>query len=227
MMTRYQGEAWKGKALQRIHVTGGTNGIRVDALHRYRPFTPGCIGRAEDQAYILSVLHRPVEGRYLRYVHCPGLIMRHDKKAFASAAMEAAKTGKMIGDYIRILFFSAYASVLPGGRESVKEEIDPFTGSFVTPLPLTLAFLRLVLKSIHLFSQGDEETGREHLEEGALRINRALEYLDEEQNLKKVYERESGAWDLYYRLCRHMEEGDTPARKRARELLGATRLELD
>ncbi len=227
MMTRYEGETWEGKALQRIHVTGGTNGIRVDALHRYRPFTPGCIGRAEDQAYILSVLHRPVEGRYLRYVHRPGLIMRHDKKAFASLAMEAAKTGKVIGDYIRILFFSAYASVLPGGRESVKEEIDPFTGSFVTPLPVTLAFLRLILTSIHLFRQGDEDAGGEHLEEGAPRIKRALDYLEKQENLKKVYERESGAWDLYYRLCRQMEGRETSARKRAQEQLLETRLELD
>ena len=43
-------------ALERIHVTGGTNGILVEALRRYRPFTPSFIGRAEDQAYILSTL---------------------------------------------------------------------------------------------------------------------------------------------------------------------------
>ena len=52
MMTRYRGDNLDGKnqCIQRIHVTGGTSGILVDSLRRYRPFTPTFIGRAEDQA---------------------------------------------------------------------------------------------------------------------------------------------------------------------------------
>ena len=47
----------QARCIQRYHVTGGTNGILVDHLRRHRPFTPTFVGRAEDQAYILSVLY--------------------------------------------------------------------------------------------------------------------------------------------------------------------------
>ncbi|MFV2065207.1 MAG: hypothetical protein ACC726_17080, partial [Chloroflexota bacterium] len=72
MMERYDGPSIDGiaRALERIHVTGGTNGIRVDALRRHRPFTPSFVGRAEDQAYILSILGRP--GPRLAYAHAAG-----------------------------------------------------------------------------------------------------------------------------------------------------------
>ncbi|MGD9159585.1 MAG: hypothetical protein PVG39_14325, partial [Desulfobacteraceae bacterium] len=59
MMTRYGKESsidGRSECIERIHVTGGTNGIFVESLKRHRPFTPSFIGRAEDQAYILSTL---------------------------------------------------------------------------------------------------------------------------------------------------------------------------
>ena len=58
MMARYDGSGLDGrrKCIERIHVTGGTNGILIDSWRRHRPFTPTFIGRAEDQAYILSAL---------------------------------------------------------------------------------------------------------------------------------------------------------------------------
>ena len=102
MMTRYTGTAGdpdgKHTCLHRIHVTGGTNGILVDALRRHRPFTPTFIGRAEDQAYLLSVLF--AGSAPLRYVHSAGLMMRHDKEAFAGLAIEAAKVGRFVGDLV-------------------------------------------------------------------------------------------------------------------------------
>ncbi|HVQ22900.1 MAG TPA: hypothetical protein VMT36_06475, partial [Candidatus Saccharimonadia bacterium] len=98
MMERYDTPDRDGRTtcLQRVHVTGGTNGILVDALRRHRPFTPSFVGRAEDQAYLLSVLGRKDmdsvdgSGPRLAYTHAAGLIMRHDKDAFAGAAMAAA-----------------------------------------------------------------------------------------------------------------------------------------
>jgi hypothetical protein len=51
MMTRYNTSRFDGVAtcIQRVHVTGGTNGILIDSLSQHRPFTPSFIGRAEDQ----------------------------------------------------------------------------------------------------------------------------------------------------------------------------------
>ena len=122
MMERYDTPEWDGPTacIERVHVTGGTNGILVDALRRHRPFTPSFVGRAEDQAYLLSVLGRPgdrgADGSTprLAYVHAAGLIMRHDKEAFAGEAIAAAEAGKLLGDDVRILQFSAYAGAIAG-----------------------------------------------------------------------------------------------------------------
>merc|ERR1719333_1495570 len=108
-MTKYSADL---EAIQRIHVTGGTNGILVDYLFKYRPFAPSFIGRAEDQSYIFSTFCKP--GPKLGYYHKSGLIMRHDKEAFAAEAMEAARIGKMVGDYERIFLFSEYSRFCSG-----------------------------------------------------------------------------------------------------------------
>ena len=83
--------------------------------------------------------------------------MRHDKHAFAEDAIKAAAIGKIVGDYERILFFSSYARILSSDIDDVKSIIDPFTGSFVSPLPQNLAYLRLALKAAELFATKEEE----------------------------------------------------------------------
>ncbi|MBE0713942.1 MAG: hypothetical protein IH583_16330, partial [Candidatus Aminicenantes bacterium] len=103
MTARYGTPPLDGRTacLQRVHVTGGTNGILIEALRRHRPFTPSFIGRAEDQAYLMSTVGR--EGPRLAYVHSPGLVMRHDEESFAGEAVRAARTGKAVGDIVRVL----------------------------------------------------------------------------------------------------------------------------
>jgi hypothetical protein len=199
MMTRYGSKELDGKktCIERIHVTGGTNGILVDSLLRYRPFTPTFIGRAEDQAYILSVF----EGHdsRLAYVHKDGLIMRHDKEAFARDAIDAAHLGKLVGDYIRILYFSAYAQVLTHDTNSIKELADPFTGCFISKIPLTVVYLRFALKATIFFANGDMEKGLEFIRLGARRILAATDFISgSPSELANQYKRERRAWNLYY-----------------------------
>ena len=168
-----------------MHVTGGTNGILVDALRRHRPFTPSFVGRAQDQAYLLSVLgvrhaalgDRP--GPRLAYAHAAGLIMRHDKDAFAGEAMAAAEAGKLIGDDVRILQFSALARSMAGSAagqttdagwqaaRAVKAILDPFTGCFVSRLPVTVVMLRFALRLAQAFDDGRGTLGLELAEIGA------------------------------------------------------------
>lgn len=207
MMVRYApGELDGRKAcLQRIHVTGGTNGILVDSLRRHRPFTPSFMGRAEDQAYILSVMERP--GTKLAYVHKDGLMMRHDKEAFAQEAIKSASVGKLIGDYIRIIFFSAYAGVLTNDVKKLKGVIDPFTGCFVSVIPATVVYLRFCFKAVHFFRSGREEEGVRFMREGAKRILKAMDFAGgEESLLRRVYERERRGWDLYYDTISAVEQ---------------------
>ncbi len=178
--------------LSRVHVTGGTNGILCSSLRRLRPFTPGFIGRAEDQAYLLSVLFKP-EGALLRYVHKPGLIMRHDKDAFAGASIAAAKQGTWVADLLRLLYFSAYASFLPGGIPAVKDAFDPFSGCFISEAPMTLVFLRLVLKILSFPGESGELLALAEQQLGPF-----AEGLENPVTIKSAWDKDRQGWDAYY-----------------------------
>jgi hypothetical protein len=208
MMTRYTTDELDGQrtCIQRVHVTGGTNGILVHSLRRYRPFTPSFIGRAEDQAYILSVLAN--SGTKLGYVHKDGLIMRHDQKSCAQEAIKSASVAKLVGDYVRILHFSGYAKVLTDDVAKLKDTIDPFTGCFISTIPTTVVYLRFGLKAASLFAAGQEEQGVEFIRIGARRIANALEFVHgEDSMLKQHYERELLGWNLCYDLLSTVEDG--------------------
>jgi len=199
MMTRYTKDTLNGKGacIQRIHITGGTNGILINSLRRYRPFTPSFIGRAEDQAYILSVLANP--GTKLGYAHKDGLIMRHDKETFAQEAIQTSYINKIIGDYIRILYFSTYARALTNNIARLKDSIDPFTGCFISKIPVSVTYLRFGLKAATFFAAGEEEHGLEFIKIGAKRISNALDFVHGKNSmLKQRYEKERLGWNLYY-----------------------------
>ncbi|VGO22529.1 hypothetical protein [Pontiella sulfatireligans] len=207
LMTRYGESGIDGKTecIQRIHVTGGTNGIRVDSLKKHRPFTPSFIGRAEDQSYILSVLM--AEGEKLGYVHEDGLVMRHDKEAFAGDAIKAASFGNMIGDYIRTLYFSEYARVLNNGDiASVKAIADPFTGCFITPMPVTVVMLRFCMKAAGFFLAGEQEAGTEFVQASHPRLTRAMAFV--QNGLRDQYRREHQGWNQFYDLLEDVQRSD-------------------
>ena len=196
--------------LQRIHVTGGTCAALVRSIRRHRPFTPTWIGRAEDQAYILSCLFKDPY-KNLRYLHKPGLIMRHDKETFAGEAIEGAKAGKYVGDLVRILLFSYYAQALPWPREAIKHAIDPFAGCFVSKIPFTVVHLRLGLKLLEMFALDTPAGGKEGLKLQTLAVNRLeglMKGLEATENpLIDVYLKERQGWDVFYDLLERMEVG--------------------
>jgi len=206
MMTRYDSNRLDGKnrCIQRVHVTGGTNGILVDSLIKHRPFTPSFIGRAEDQAYILSVLFDK-EPR-LAYVHKEGLFMRHDKEAFAQEAMQRAHVSKLVGDYIRLLYFSAYSGVITEDLRKVKDLLDPFTGCFISRIPLTVVYLRFALKAASFFEQGEDALGLEFIKNGSKRIGKAIDFLSDKR-LGAQYQKEKEGWDLYYDCLLEIDKG--------------------
>ena len=226
MMARYNTEKLDGKktCIQRVHVTGGTNGILVDSLRRHRPFTPSFIGRAEDQAYILSVLQG--ESERLAYVHKDGLAMSHNKDIFAQEAIQSASVGKLLGDYIRILYFSAYGRVIASDIKSLKKMLDPFTGCFISKIPATVVCLRLALKAASFFRDKKESEGLDFIRIAVKRIREAFNFIQgEDSALKKTYERERLGWDLYYNCLSVIEkaiaDNDKVAfdlRKKAKEI---------
>ena len=207
MMTRYEsGTVPDGQntCLQRIHVTGGTNGILVDSLRRFQPFTPSFIGRAEDQAYIFSTFG---QSERLGYAHASGLIMRHDKEGFAQEAIAMAKVGKQVGDYLRILLFSAYAEALPQSVSQIKTATAPFTGCFISQLPITVALLRFALKVATLFHAGKSQEAIEFIHTGVTQLQEGLEFIQgDPSKLQQVYDRERQGWQLFYRALEGIEK---------------------
>ncbi len=207
MMLRYDTPSFDGKSacIQRIHVTGGTNGIMIESLRKHRPFTPSFIGRAEDQAYILSVLFDDTSS--LRYVHKDGLIMRHDKHAFAQESIEAAHLGKMVGDYVRILYFSYYVKALPWDAAKIKEAINPFTGSFVSHIPFTVVALRMALEAASFFEKEEPEEADAFLKLGIQRVDETITLLSDDDYLSQCFQDEKRGWDNYYDILDAIEKG--------------------
>merc|ERR1712232_1223423 len=220
MMLRYEKDE---DAIQRIHVTGGTNGILVDFLFKHRPFAPTFIGRAEDQSYIFSTFGKV--GPKLGYVHKPGLIMRHDKEAFAMEAMEAARIGKMVGDYERILLFSEFTKVCSRDFKATKELVDPFTGCFCVPIPFTTAYLRFALKALGFLSSGKPQDAIDFTLCGAPRVAKCAEFVSADagpSSLAIQHAKEVKAWDQFYNALEKID-GDAKICAAAREIFdGAT-----
>ncbi len=210
MMTRYGENSFAGgrRAIQRIHVTGGTTGILVEALRKYRPFTPSFIGRAEDQAYLLSVLFSG--SPHLRYLHQDGLIMRHDKQLVAKDVIRASSIGKMVGEYVRTLLFSFYVKALPWPFAKIKEEIDPFTGCFVSSVPWTVTYLRFALQVATLFKSDNREgsrSGHELVRIGVSRLKGLVGQLHgQPDTLVDQYRQERSSWNLFYDVLDKLEE---------------------
>jgi len=232
MMTRYGSSSLDGQTqcLSRIHVTGGTNGIRMESLRRHRPFTLSCIGRAEDQAYLMSVLGGPDEP-LLRYAHVPGLIMRHDKHAFAGEAIRTAAAGKVVGDYERMLLFSHYAGALPWPIEETHSCLDPFTGCFALSLPFTTALLCLALKSLSLTAHNTDPGGihpDELLRLGARRLGPLMDSHEEDPEwMGRAYDTERRAWHAYCDILDRVEEEAKKQSVEAKELIEEARAMIE
>jgi hypothetical protein len=198
MTARYEQPSLDGRTacLQRVHVTGGTNGILIEALRRHRPFTPSFIGRAEDQAYLMSTFGR--DGPRLAYAHCPGLVMRHDKEAFAGEAVRAARAGKAVGDILRVLQFSAYARAL-GDVTAIKKRFDPFTGCFISRIPRVVSLLRFALEALTEFREAGPVAGAGFVAAGAARLAEELAFTDASAGrLERQLAHERAGWTAFF-----------------------------
>jgi hypothetical protein len=225
MMARHVTTPRDGRTacLQRIHVTGGTNGILIDALRRHRPFTPSFFGRAEDQAYLLSTFR--TSGPRLGYLHRPGLIMRHDKEAFAGEAIRAARVPTAIGDLVRIVQFSGYAG-LCGGVDAVKTRIDPFTGCFVSRIPRAVALLRFGLAAAAMHGSGAVTGAREFVRSGAERLAAALAFADPAAGaMERRVALERTGWNAFFESLDAAERPDASGiREAVRAILADCRV---
>ena len=141
--------------------------------------------------------------------------MRHDKEAFAGDAIKAASFGNMIGDYIRTLYFSEYANVLSNGDiDAVKEIVNPFTGCFITPVPVTVVMLRFCMKAAGFFLAGKQEMGTEFVQSSHPRLTRAMAFVRD--GLRDQYQCERKGWHQFYDLLETVQQDDVLRSKAVR-----------
>ncbi len=172
---------------QRVHVTGGTTGITIEALYKWRPFTPSFINRAEDQAYAISSIS---ESKYLTHLHASGLIMRHDKNVFAGRVIAHASDSKAIGDVERILFFSNYTKFLRVPQKTASEHLWPFTSSFIVQKPEQLVQL--------IFSVDGSIRGDRYVSDGAKRLKKCMVFCNNQISSRLNFEKQ--AWNDFYNI---------------------------
>ncbi|MGL1893350.1 MAG: hypothetical protein OCD02_17065 [Spirochaetaceae bacterium] len=192
MGTRYNDTI---KCIKRYHVTGGTNGILLSSLYKYRPFTPSFIGRAEDQAYIMSVLNSEQEKYCLRYYHQDGLIMRHDKHSIISDTIEKSKISRLVGDFERIFIFSFYANMLYN-FDYIKKELGPFTSCFISKTPYTLVYFRAII-GFETLSKNSTSEKEEYIKNLVKRLKDVMEKLDDNYYTTR-FNTEKEIWKDYY-----------------------------
>ncbi|NVM23301.1 MAG: hypothetical protein HWN68_16145, partial [Desulfobacterales bacterium] len=193
----------------RTFVTGGTTGFLIEALERYAPFVDSRVHRAEDQAFLLSVLFDQYDGNLLRYLYFPGLHMIHEKGFFVSESIKMAEPYKKIHDLERIWNFSYLARALCEIKgwdfEDVRKTLNFFTASFIQPFPGLLALTRFVLSVA-----GEGARNREDIiyqKEGLRRLSK-IAFSQERyyRDTKTRVAEQIKAWRFYYDLMIKLRE---------------------
>ena len=113
----------------------------------------------------------------------------------------------MIGDYERILLFSRYAEILPWEFSRIKDIADPFTGCFISRIPLTVIFLGFAIKGGTFFERGMLNEAYDFINIGSHRILKSIrEYGRVPKKVKEIYDYEKQAWDNYYLILDMVEK---------------------
>jgi hypothetical protein len=136
--------------------------------------------------------------------------------------MEAARIGKLIGDDVRILVFSAYVEALArdgADAAAIRALLDPFTGGFVSDLPRTLVLLRLALRTLRLFGSGADDDAAEYALDGSARIGAAFTRQGDPAAVGEALLLERAAWDDYYDAVDALESDQPALRARAADIL--------
>jgi hypothetical protein len=95
--------------------------------------------------------------------------------------------------------FSAYADALPLDTREIKKITNPFTGCFISNLPITVALLRFTLRVATLFNEDRSREAIEFMCTGISQLQEGLSFIGGTPNpLQKAYKREQQGWQLFY-----------------------------
>ena len=100
--------------------------------------------------------------------------------------------------------------LLTGGIDKVKEETDPFTGSFISRTPAALVLFRLLMHiSDELNKNRAEAEKYEYIEKlvssASVRLAAAFKLFKDREKLKAEFETEKKGWKLYYDIIDFIE----------------------
>lgn len=187
-------------------------------MRRLRPFSPSFWGRAEDQAFALSM-----EGLDpAATLHMPYLVMQHDKDSFAQDAIAAAAVDKLIADHERILTFSAYGREIDPSLDLIGARLAPFTGAFVSRMPVTLAYLRLAVTTLSWAQEGRPQAAR-LFRDGTSRLDVMRRFVGPAGDFQAALAADRQGWDDFYDALDVLEAGLNGASGWAHEARRATR----
>ncbi len=103
--------------------------------------------------------------------------------------------------------FSAYAEALPQGVSEIKNITDPFTGCFISKLPITVTLLRFALKVATLYNEGKPQEAIEFMRTGIPQLQEGLDFTQGMPSaLQQVYKRERQGWHLFYSSLAAVEQ---------------------
>ena len=127
----------------------------------------------------------------------------------------------MPGDYIRLLFFSEYARVLSGNVEHLKEILNPFTGCFISKIPITVVMIRQTMKAAEFFENDETHQARKFLFQNATRLDHAMDFIKgENSKLQEQVEKERKGWERFYEILDKVEAMTELEHKSLREKAG-------
>ncbi len=125
--------------------------------------------------------------------------------------------------------FSALGRTLDPDLESVKAELAPFTGAFISPMPVTLTFVRLAVTALSWAQDGRGDAAHRLFVDGVRRCDRSRRFAADE--LIEELEADRQGWgdvydalDLLEAALEADEEWASIARSEARKVVEDTRI---
>ena len=137
--------------------------------------------------------------------------MRHDKADLIPDVIRASAGSNHIGDLLRMWLFSAYAGM------DHKALLDPFSGCFVSRLPLAITGLRFGLHALHLDSA---DAAAVYLREGTKRLEESDVTV---AALADTVRFERAGWTVFYDALDLIEQGVARGDEGFAELVVAAR----
>ncbi|RKX84240.1 MAG: hypothetical protein DRP58_07535, partial [Spirochaetes bacterium] len=119
---------------------------------------------------------------------------------------------------------SRYTEILSDNISDIKQTIDPFTGCFVSKIPITTVLLRYCMKAADLFETGNSQLASDFMLQSFERLGKSINFAyGKEDLLQKAYIKDREGWNLFYDVLNGLENSEivNPIKKMALQIKAA------